>query len=109
MLLAVDFLQGPSYEVVIAGVQGADDTKQMLRRLRRPFLPRKVVILRPSGREGDRITALAGYTESHSSLGGRATADVCRYFACRLPTTDPETMLAELKPGALARTAGGRQ
>lgn len=100
MLLAVDFLLGPSYEVVIAGESEDTGTRTMLRELRRPFLPRKVVVLRPSGHEGDRIAALASDVENHASLGGRATAYVCRNFACRAPTTDPEEMLTELRAHA---------
>ena len=49
LLLAVDFMSGPSYEVVVAGKPEAEDTKKMVNALRTRFLPNKVVILRPDG------------------------------------------------------------
>ena len=63
----------------------------------RRFLPNKVVLLRPSGDEPE-IVALAPYTEDQLPRDGRATAYVCRNFACNLPTSDPEKMIALLVP-----------
>ena len=97
MLAAVDFLALPSYEVVIAGDPGAQDTRALLRALGRRFLPSKVVLLRPPGDEPE-IAALAPWTEDQLPQQGRATAYVCRNFACNLPTSDPEKMLALLTP-----------
>jgi hypothetical protein len=97
MLLALDFLAGPSYEVVVVGRPGSADTGAMLRELRRPFLPRKVVLLRPPGPDGAEIVALAPYVSEQTSLDESATAYVCRNFACRAPTTDPSAMLAALE------------
>ncbi len=99
MLLALDFVMGPSYEVVVVGAVGAPDTKAMLRELRRPFLPRKVVLLRPASVDGGQIAALAPYVATQRSLDGAATAYVCRNFACQAPTTDPSVMLASLGSG----------
>ncbi len=97
LLDALDFLALPSYEVVIAGEPGAPDTRAMLRALQRPFLPNKVVVLRPPGDEPS-IAELVPYTADQRPLEGRATAYVCRNFACSLPTTDPARMLALLAP-----------
>jgi uncharacterized protein len=36
------------------------------------------------------------WIEAMGMRDGRATAYVCREFACRAPTTDPETLAAEL-------------
>ena len=98
LFAAVDFATGPSFEVVIAGDPEADDTKAMLRALRRRFLPHKVVLLRPAAGEDSPITALADYAKLQPSLGGKATAYVCRDFTCAAPTTDVETMLRLLTP-----------
>ena len=51
LMLALDFATGPSHEVVIAGEPAATDTKAMLAALRAPFLPNKVVLLRPPGED----------------------------------------------------------
>ncbi len=87
LMVALDFLIGPSCEVVIAG----GDTKAMIRALREKFLP-GTVILRPA--EG--VTAPAEFTGSLLSIDGKATAYVCRNRACRPPTTDPGEMLKYL-------------
>jgi uncharacterized protein YyaL (SSP411 family) len=91
MLCAVDFAAGPSYEVVIAGERGADDTKLMLRAVESLYIPNKVVLLRPA--ENDPILTLAPYLEANTSRDGKATAYVCRNYACQAPVTDPEAVV----------------
>lgn len=91
LMSALDFTIGPSSEVVIAGDLQADDTMDMLKALRKEFIPNKVVILRPN--EESEITRISDYTKSLLSKGGKATAYVCRNFSCRLPVTDPGKML----------------
>lgn len=64
--------------------------------LRSVYLPNSVVVLRPEPGEDHPITELAPFTREHRSVAGRATAYVCRDYACRLPTNDPDKMLALL-------------
>ncbi len=100
-LCGLDFLAGPCVEVVVAGDPSADDTMSMLRELRRRFLPRVTVILRPAGHAGRLIAEIAPFTAAQEPLGGRATAYVCRDGACSLPTTDIAAMLRELGEDAI--------
>ncbi len=93
LMVAVDFAIGPSYEVVIAGNSGAEDTKAMVQALRTTFVPNKIVLFRPSEKESPEIIRLAEYTKSQSSIDGKATAYVCLNYSCKLPTTDPGKML----------------
>lgn len=95
VLVALDFLFGPSKEIVIAGKKDAADTKAMLAALSLPFLPNKVILFRPDG-DPESITKLAPYTKTQSSLGGKATAYVCSNFTCQRPTTDIKKMLESL-------------
>jgi len=97
LMLAVDFALGPSHEVVIAGGPGSRDTEAMLRALRTPFLPNKIVLFRPSDREPPGIARIAPFTRGQRPVDGRATAYVCLHGACRTPTTDIPEMLAELR------------
>ena len=92
LLLAADFANGPSKEIVIAGTPGTPDTVAMLSALRKPFIPNKIVLFRPDD-SPEAITALAEYAEEQKSLDGKATAYVCESFACKLPTNDPKKML----------------
>ena len=91
MMVALDFALGPTSEVVIAGDAGAEDTKAMLAALRKEFIPGKVVIFR-QGEDSETI-GLAEYTRDLASIGGRATAYVCRNYSCRLPVTDSGKMM----------------
>ena len=98
MLAAFDFGVGPSFEVVVAGDPEADDTQAMLKALYTPYVPNKVVLLRPDADDGEppAIVALASFTEAQRSRDGAATAYVCRHFQCEQPTTDVEAMLGLL-------------
>jgi hypothetical protein len=93
MLVALEFALGPSYEVVIAGRSGADDTRLMLKELRRAFVPGKVVLLRPMDEDRPAISTIASYTAKQVSLDSKATAYVCANYQCELPTTEPNKML----------------
>ena len=91
-MCGLDFGIGPSYEVVVVGDPGKDDTQEMLRALNKDYSPNKVVLLR--GPDGDAdITGIAEFTKSQASIDGKATAYVCLNYICKLPTTDVDKML----------------
>jgi uncharacterized protein YyaL (SSP411 family) len=96
-LLALDLALGPSFEVVIAGDPAASDTRAMLRAFQARYLPHLVLLQRPEGDE-PAITALAPFTLDQTSRGGKATAYVCRNYACRAPTPDVAQALSFLDP-----------
>jgi hypothetical protein len=96
LMCALDFALSPSFEVVIAGRQDGEDTRAMLKALRGRYTPNKVVVFRPMGDESPAVAEIAPYTANQRSLGGQATAYVCRNFTCKAPTTDPAKMLASL-------------
>jgi hypothetical protein len=97
-LSAVDFAAGPTFEVVIAGDPRADDTRAMAREIRRRFMSRKVLLLRPADGASE-IAAIAPFTGPLVMREGRATAYVCRDHACQLPTNDAAKMLELLGAG----------
>jgi cytochrome oxidase Cu insertion factor (SCO1/SenC/PrrC family) len=89
LLLAVDFMLGPSYEVVISGNRGAPDVAALVAALEATYVPNRVTVFRPAD-SPHAIERIAPYTAAQTPLAdGRATAYVCRQFACELPTTDP--------------------
>jgi uncharacterized protein YyaL (SSP411 family) len=96
LLTAFDFALGPTFEIVIVGKPGADDTHRMFTALRRKYIPNKVVIFRPEQRALPQIVNYAEFVREQKTIGGRATAYVCRRFACDMPTTDIDRMLALL-------------
>jgi hypothetical protein len=99
MLCALDFLVGPTFELVIAGRRGADDVRGMRRALDAEYLPGGVALFRPDD-DPSRVVRLAPYTREQVSRGGRATAYVCRNFACERPTTSPEEMMRLVRAAA---------
>jgi len=101
LLHSVDFAVGPSYEVVVAGKEiRTDDVQSMLHALRKPFIPNKIVLFRADG-DLSTISQIASYTAGQKSLDGKATAYVCRDFACSLPTRDLGKMIKNLSPGTV--------
>ena len=84
LLSALDFVLGPSYEVVLAG----NDVSSLRRAVFANFVPNKVV-LGP--------TKLAPFTEMQKPIGRRATAYICTNYLCKLPTTDAAKVAALLK------------
>ena len=99
LLAAVDFLVGPSFELVVAGDPAAEDTHTALAALGRVFAPNAVTVLRPDG-ESPEVTRLVPYTAAQTSHAGRATLYLCRDFACEAPTTDVESVLKKLTEGS---------
>jgi uncharacterized protein len=96
LLLAVDFMLGPSFEIVISGKRGGKDVATLCTALERLYLPNRVVLFRPSDAP-EAIERIAPYTRGQVAIeGGSATAYVCREFACRRPTTDASEMLRAL-------------
>jgi uncharacterized protein YyaL (SSP411 family) len=96
MLIALDFATGPASEIVIAGDPAAEDTRAMLKAVRSRFLPNAVVLLRPNG-EDPPIAKLAEFVRAEVSQAGKATAYVCRNFACQKPVTDVEALVRLLE------------
>jgi uncharacterized protein YyaL (SSP411 family) len=93
MLVALDFLEGPVRQIVVAGRPGAPDTLAMLRAVRRPLLPDSLVILADGG-AGQAFFAghVDFFKDVHPLENGQATAYVCQNFACQLPTTSPAVL-----------------
>ncbi len=96
LLMAADLAEGPSFEIVVAGERGAEDTELMLAALRRHYLPRSVVLFREEGADLPPIAVLAPFTEAQRAVEGKATAYVCREQACEAPTSDVDRMLVLL-------------
>ncbi len=101
MMSALDFAVGPSHEVVIVGKENSDDTKTMLKALRKNYAPNKVVLFRPDTDEKPAISKFAPFTEFQHSKNGKTTAYVCLNYLCKLPVTDPQKTLQLVNEKAL--------
>ncbi len=96
MMLALDFAIGPTYEVIIAGHPQSQDTEEMLRTLRRNFIPNIVIIFQSTYEELEEKTDTIKFPSNYRSINGKATAYVCRNQTCQLPTTNVDKLLEQL-------------
>jgi uncharacterized protein YyaL (SSP411 family) len=96
LLGALDFAIGPSREIVLAADRDDPRVAGFLVALRRPFVPNKVVLLRPAAGDGGPLRELAPYVAGQTARDGAPTAYVCEEFACREPVTDPAALAALL-------------
>lgn len=87
-LLALDYKWGPSYEVVIAGERGGNDTMEMLRVLNEHYLPQKTVMLKTEGEDLTGINQISESLKDKKMLDGRAAAYICGEGTCYNPTSD---------------------
>jgi uncharacterized protein YyaL (SSP411 family) len=77
LMSALDFLLGPSFEIVLAGA----DVRPLRRAVFASFVPNKVVLC-----SGTDVARIAPFTETQRAIGGKPTAYVCTNYLCRLPT-----------------------
>lgn len=65
----------------------------MARAIHQRFIPNKVLLFLPADEAAPPIHRIAEFTKSMKSIDGKATAYVCRSYACELPTTEVDKML----------------
>jgi uncharacterized protein YyaL (SSP411 family) len=98
MLIALDFLLGPTPELVLLGGD-EQATAEVLSALRRRYLPNRVLGRRPSVQQSAALDELfAGKASSASD----PTLYICENFACQEPAVGREAALA-----ALEKVVGG--
>jgi uncharacterized protein YyaL (SSP411 family) len=96
MLAALSTYHGRMPQIVVAGERDAADTRALVAVIRRHYLPTAVVVpLTAAHREA--LAQLLPWTASLRPRDGRATAYVCREFACQMPVTSPEELEAQLR------------
>ena len=82
----------------MAGEEEQADTEAMLKAVQQTYLPHAVVIFNPTGEVGDRqIEKIDPSLSMQRGVGGRATAYICRDFACQVPVTDYQQFVKMLQ------------
>ncbi len=90
MLQAVDFLLGPTYELVFASDQGPE-ARDVLAELQQQFLPNKVLAF-----AGDSLPALTGLLEGKQISAAEPTLYICEGFTCQAPAHGREEIQERL-------------
>lgn len=87
-LAALDFIIGPSQEIVVVESQNGKNSRSMVEAIHRQFVPNKVLLLRSADRQRDRIAALAPFTKELRSQGDRPTVHICEQQSCQRTVTE---------------------
>ncbi|KAB8141429.1 thioredoxin domain-containing protein [Chloroflexia bacterium SDU3-3] len=94
-LAAAEFALAPTQEIALVGDPDAEDTKALREVIATRFLPNKVLVLRRPDEAAPTIAS--PLLDGREQLGGRATAYVCRSYACQMPVTEPDALVAQLQ------------
>ena len=87
-LAALDFMIGPSHEIVIVESQNGKSSQSIVEAIHRQFAPNKVLLLRPADRQKDRIAALAPFTKELGSQGDSPAVHICEQQSCQRTVTE---------------------
>jgi uncharacterized protein YyaL (SSP411 family) len=91
-LNALDFSLGPGQEVVIASDDGPKVAQTMINLVHRTFMPHRVLLFKPAGPEGERLSALCAYVEAMHPVNRQPTVYVCENYTCKQPITSLEDL-----------------
>ena len=89
MLAVLDYMLGPSKEIVIVGDSSNSDTEAILQEITKYFLPNKVVCVYPiDPPQAKAMEDLVSFIKGYNMVGGKSTAYICSNHTCGLPTND---------------------
>ncbi|PIQ86048.1 MAG: thioredoxin domain-containing protein [Candidatus Omnitrophica bacterium CG11_big_fil_rev_8_21_14_0_20_45_26] len=89
ILMALDFLLGPTKEIVIAGKADSPETKQMIQTVRSLFMPNCAVLFHPeNGESKEQIEKLSPFIAKQTMQDHKTTAYVCENYVCKEPIHD---------------------
>jgi uncharacterized protein len=87
-LIALDFVLGPTHEIVICDGPDATPGDTALRDLHRRFVPNKLVLRRPPDQPEESLPAATGpLLAGKTAVGGQTATYVCREGVCQSPHT----------------------
>ena len=100
MLLALDWASDSVKEIVIVVPEGrgalAPAARPLLDVFRRTFIPNSVLVVTTQADLSGGLGTTVPWARDKALRGGRATAYVCERGACKLPTSDPAVVAAQL-------------
>jgi uncharacterized protein YyaL (SSP411 family) len=89
-LSAIDFALADVVELAIVGRPGDPEVRRLMAAAFERYRPNQVVAV------GDPAASVVPLLAGRFAIDERATAFVCRNFACRQPVTEPEALAAML-------------
>jgi uncharacterized protein len=98
LLGAADLAVNGAVEVALAGDPAADDHRALAAAVAGRYVPSLVL----AGGRGEAVGGLA-LMAGREATGGRATAYVCRHYACDMPATDAAVLGGQLAAASAVR------
>jgi uncharacterized protein YyaL (SSP411 family) len=89
MMAACEFYLSEPRQIVLVGERGAADTQALVKTVYSRFVPNRIVLLVDSPETRNALAAGVEAIGAMQKQAGRATAYVCRNYACELPVSEP--------------------
>jgi len=96
-LNAINFMIGPSREIVISSGTEEKKTQEMIRTIQKKYLPNTVIMLRPHSGDRSALFNLSPFLKNMVPLNEQPTAYVCEQYACQQPVTDLKVLEEALR------------
>lgn len=96
MLAALDFRLDAAKQIILVKPDERASEEAMLARLRRTFLPSRVLALAVEGSDLAAQQKLVSLFDGRKTIGDKVTAFVCEAQVGKLPTTDPDVFAKQI-------------
>ncbi len=95
MLVALDWMLSTPKEIILVGTTNSEETQLLLNEIHSRYIPYKVLLIvdeknRPS------LEKILPFIKDMHPIDGKATAYICKNFACQLPTSDISVVREQL-------------
>ncbi|MDF7806084.1 thioredoxin domain-containing protein [Pontiellaceae bacterium B12219] len=90
-LIALQFAQGETVEIVVVGDRKDAKTQGMLDYIHSVYLPGKVVLFKDA-ENAEALAEIAPFTKDQNQADGKTTVYICRNFACEKPIQSLEEL-----------------
>ncbi len=91
-LTCVDFVLGPSQEIVVVGNRKGKDTQEFLTQIHQSFLPSTVVIVLPPNPAAPQYQRVFPFSLQYTQVNKKVTVYVCSNYHCEQPITPSEAL-----------------
>jgi uncharacterized protein YyaL (SSP411 family) len=92
LLTGVDFIFGPTKEILVIGEKDADDTQHILTEIYHTYLPNSVVVLLSPTAGPSASKKIFPFVGSFPQKDNKATVYVCKKYHCEQPTTSVQDL-----------------
>jgi hypothetical protein len=91
MIMAYQFAQNDSYEIVICGKKQSAESKELLKKIQSVYRPDSVLIFK-TDEYAQQLSKLAPYTSNQQMIDRKTSVYICKGNSCHAPVTDLQTI-----------------